>query len=255
MEYYKHYLLGRQFVARTDHQALKWLYSLREPKDRIARWLETLSAYQFCIEYQPGNKHGNADAMSRWCPNPQECKCPLLEEEMLKCGPCQKCCQRAETMVSTLTDSQGNLRSMQVQGDEPVHMVQTHSQTKGQQAYDPKMVTTITAAKGRNRPKYGRMGYQRGNNGKKFPTRGDVGVPGTDTDARASSSSPGTPGKELAPSREKSWSLPYSMQDLRKKQMEDPDTSPVLKWLEKGVRPVGPEVAASSPATRHYWLY
>ena len=28
MEYYKHYLLGRWFVAQTDHQALKWLYSL-----------------------------------------------------------------------------------------------------------------------------------------------------------------------------------------------------------------------------------
>ena len=37
IEYYKHYLLGRQFVAQTDHQALRWLYSLREPKDRIAR--------------------------------------------------------------------------------------------------------------------------------------------------------------------------------------------------------------------------
>ena len=51
MKYYKHYLLGRWFVAWTDHQALRWLYSLREPKDRIARWLETLSAYQFSIEY------------------------------------------------------------------------------------------------------------------------------------------------------------------------------------------------------------
>ena len=81
MEYYKHYLLGREFVARTDHQALKWLYSLQEQKDRIARWLETLSTYQFSIEYHPGNKHGNADAMSKGCPNPQECKCPLLEEK------------------------------------------------------------------------------------------------------------------------------------------------------------------------------
>ena len=51
MEYYKHYLLGRRFVAQTNHQAPRWLYSLREPKDRIARWLETLSAYQFSIEY------------------------------------------------------------------------------------------------------------------------------------------------------------------------------------------------------------
>ena len=127
MEYYKHYLLGKQFVARTDYQASKWLYSLQEPKDRITRWLETLSAYQFSIKYWPGNRHGNADAMSRRCPNPQECKCPVLEEEVLKCGPCWKCCQRAEAMDSTLMDPQGNLRSMQGQGDEAVHMVQTQS--------------------------------------------------------------------------------------------------------------------------------
>ena len=158
-------------------------------------------------------------------------------------------------MDSTLMDPQGNLRSMQVQGGEPVHMVQTHSQAKGQQAYDPKMVATVMAARGRNRMKYGRMGHRRGNTGKKFPTRGGLGVPGTDTDAQTSSSSPGTPGKEWASSREKSLALPYSMQDLRRKQMEDPDTSPVLKWLEKGIRPVGPEVATSSPATQHYWLY
>ena len=29
----------------------------------------------------------------------------------------------------------------------------------------------------------------------------------------------------------------------------------VLKWLESGARPVGPEVVASSPATWHYRLY
>ena len=79
---------GEQFIARTDHQTLKWLYSLQEPKDRIARRLETLSAYQFSIEYWPSNKRGNADEMSRRCSNPQECKCPLLKEEVLKCGPC-----------------------------------------------------------------------------------------------------------------------------------------------------------------------
>ena len=168
MEYYKHYLLGRRFVAWTDHQALRWLYSLREPKDRIARWLETLSAYQFSIEHH-GHKHVNADAMSRRCLDPQECKCPLLEEEVLKCGPCQKCCQRAVTMDSALMDTQRNQRSMQAQCSDPVHMVQTCSQTKGLQACDLEENATAMAAKGRDRTKYGRMGHQRGNPRKKLP--------------------------------------------------------------------------------------
>ena len=42
---------------------------------------------------------------------------------------------------------------------------------------------------------------------------------------------------------------------LKKKQLEDPDIGPVLKWLASGARPVGPQVPASSPATWHYWLY
>ena len=45
------------------------------------------------------------------------------------------------------------------------------------------------------------------------------------------------------------------MWDLKKKQMEEPDISPVMKWLEKGVRPVGPKFATSSPTTQHYWLH
>ena len=34
-----------------------------------------------------------------------------------------------------------------------------------------------------------------------------------------------------------------------------PRHSPVMKWLENGVRLVGPKVAASRPTTQHYWLY
>ena len=112
MEYYRQYLLGRKFIVRTDHQALKWLFSLKEPKDRIARWLEIMSAYQFVVEYRPGKKHGNADAMSRRQCNPSECKCPVLDgdEEILKCGPCGKCRKRADTMDSSLMDEEGKVR-------------------------------------------------------------------------------------------------------------------------------------------------
>ena len=37
--------------------------------------------------------------------------------------------------------------------------------------------------------------------------------------------------------------------------MEDADISPILAWKEDGVHPYGPKVWASSPMTRHYWLY
>ncbi|CAC5385857.1 unnamed protein product [Mytilus coruscus] len=51
VEYYRQYLLGRKFKIRTGHQALIWLFSLKEPKDRIARWIEILSPFDFSVEY------------------------------------------------------------------------------------------------------------------------------------------------------------------------------------------------------------
>ena len=90
IEYYKHYLLGRTFVVRSDHQALKWLFSLKDPSNRVASWNEILSAYSFAIEYRLGRQHGNADGMSR-CPNPRDCQCPYdSDDPVLKCGPCTK---------------------------------------------------------------------------------------------------------------------------------------------------------------------
>lgn len=101
VEYYRQYLLGRTFTVRTDHQALIWLFSLKEPKGRIARWIEILSAFDFSIVYRQGTKHGNADFMSR-CANPRDCDCPLNDNmEYLKCGPCKKCTKRSTEMFST----------------------------------------------------------------------------------------------------------------------------------------------------------
>ena len=45
----------------------------------------------------------------------------------------------------------------------------------------------------------------------------------------------------------------YSMVNLRKKQLDDPDISQILKWFESEKRQHGQEVCASSPATRHFW--
>ena len=78
MVYFKQYLLGRTFLVRSDHQALRWLFSLKEPGGRIARWIEVMSEYNFSIEYRPGKQHNNEDGMSR-CLDPRACACSSNE--------------------------------------------------------------------------------------------------------------------------------------------------------------------------------
>ena len=102
VEHFRQYLLGKRFQVHTDHQALRWLFSLKEPKARIARWIEILSAFDFEIEYRPGQKHGNADALSR-CPQPQQCHCSEQTPD-LKCGPCSKCVKRSDEMQSSFPE-------------------------------------------------------------------------------------------------------------------------------------------------------
>ena len=79
MEYYKHYPIGHHFRVRSDHKALKWLFSMKEPKHHIAQWIKVLSEFDFELEYCPVKKHGNAAALSR-SPNPRDCSCPIAEE-------------------------------------------------------------------------------------------------------------------------------------------------------------------------------
>ena len=34
---FRHYLYGKEFVARTDHGALKWPHNFKEPEGQVAR--------------------------------------------------------------------------------------------------------------------------------------------------------------------------------------------------------------------------
>ena len=65
VKYFRHYLYGKKFKIRTDHSALKWLFNFKEPEGQVARWLESLSAFDFEIEHRPGCQHRNADGLSR----------------------------------------------------------------------------------------------------------------------------------------------------------------------------------------------
>ena len=86
VRYFKHYLLGRKFLIRTDHSALRWLRRTPDAIGQQARWLEILEGFDYDIIHRAGRLHGNADAMSR-----------------VPCRQCQMSNAEAETLVRTVT--------------------------------------------------------------------------------------------------------------------------------------------------------
>uniref|UniRef100_A0A1X7VQ17 Reverse transcriptase RNase H-like domain-containing protein n=1 Tax=Amphimedon queenslandica TaxID=400682 RepID=A0A1X7VQ17_AMPQE len=67
--HFRQYLLGHQFLLRTDHHSLTWLTNFKNPEGQLARWLEKLAEYSFKIEHRSGHKHNNADSLSRYPTN------------------------------------------------------------------------------------------------------------------------------------------------------------------------------------------
>ena len=95
VEYFRQYLLGRRFIVRSDHQSLVWLFKLKEPRGKIAKWIEVLRQYDFVIQYRPGKNQGHCYALSR-CENPKSFDDTM---ETLKCGPCKKCFKHVQYML------------------------------------------------------------------------------------------------------------------------------------------------------------
>lgn len=95
VRHFRHYLCGLPFTVRTDHAALQWLLTFREPEGQVARWIEQLQAFNYSIQHRAGEKHANADALSRR-PCAQEgcahCDRREQKEAELSSGSTEQCC-------------------------------------------------------------------------------------------------------------------------------------------------------------------
>ena len=107
---FRHYLLGRQFLLRTDHNSLVWLTRFRNIEGQLARWLEELSQYDYLIVHRAGVAHNNADGMSRLPDMQQYCECYRAGKSLkeLPCGGCTYC-TRAHTQWARFEDEVDNI--------------------------------------------------------------------------------------------------------------------------------------------------
>ncbi|GBG59182.1 hypothetical protein CBR_g32198 [Chara braunii] len=62
--HWRHFLLGRFFYLRTDHQILKLIKTQPALSDALKRWIEVIDQYDFKLEYLKGEYNKVADALS-----------------------------------------------------------------------------------------------------------------------------------------------------------------------------------------------
>ena len=62
---WKHYLLGADFIVKTDHQSLRYFLTQTKLSEKHFKWANLLSMFHFQIVYVPGVQNRAADALSR----------------------------------------------------------------------------------------------------------------------------------------------------------------------------------------------
>ena len=65
LQHFRHYLLNKKLILRTDHYSLMWLKTFKRPEGILARWVETLSEFDVDTEHRPGRLHNNVHGVSR----------------------------------------------------------------------------------------------------------------------------------------------------------------------------------------------
>ncbi|KAL4311911.1 hypothetical protein GQ457_01G020430 [Hibiscus cannabinus] len=65
LETWLHYLLPKEFVIHTDHEALRYITGQHKLNKRHAKWVEFLESFPYVIRYKKGKENVVADDLSR----------------------------------------------------------------------------------------------------------------------------------------------------------------------------------------------
>ena len=257
---FRHYLLGRQFLVRTDHNSLRWLLNFKEADGQLARWLEELSQYDMVVKHRPGRKHENADALSRM-PQDESLDCSNyrlgVQLEDLPCGGCTKC-TRAHKKWSRFTEEVDNVVSLACR-QVAAESIITEDSTKAEGQRYIKYIQDVAGPiefdqEYPDKDIFFQLVLLKETSGEiiicspsKVPDEGMKVKEGEDG---------GMYLKQAAVSLVASSDLPDLLSNLRDEQQKDPDLEYLREWLVgKKVTEVEKNILmAAGPAAKFYWI-
>ena len=229
---FRHYLLGRQFIVRTDHGSLTWLYRFKTPQGQLARWLEHLSQFDIVFQHRKGVNHGNADALSRYPLKGPHCDCYSIGSRLcdLPCGGCTHCAKIHQEWSRFHTDVD-DVIPLAVKSDVGRPFA-GHQTSHGDQCCDDSDPGSNNCYGGHSVPKQ-RATIETIRN----LTQMDDAVSDDEDEI----------GPPISLSK-------YTNEELSQKQKDDPELRKLFKWMEGKFPSDREEMFAESPALKHFWL-
>ena len=239
-KYYKHFLLGRRFLARVDHGSLRWLLSFKDQTGILGRWIAQLAPYDMEIQHRMGRLHSNADGLSR-------------RPESLK-----KCCERLDCpecprgLVDPDTES-----PVELLVTEPVE----HSPAPAEDPRNPSKPGKVEAgSKGtssRSQNLDSEACTEKVTKAAESNTAGvnlkrslnpQTAFPVAQADPESVEETAG--GSRNQSRKESNWLQSWSQEELREMQNEDPEVSQVMEWRLVNAKPSWAELQEFSPGVR-----
>ena len=127
LSWFRSYILGLKIVIRTDHASLRWMF--RQNADGMTfRMVQKLQEYDYTIVHRPGNKHGNADGLTRREDPREDWKDGELEALRGQCPepkPCEEALEDVRDFLKTMSELRPSAHLNAAASDQPEESCRT----------------------------------------------------------------------------------------------------------------------------------
>jgi len=235
-KYFRHYLLGRRFILRSDHAALGFIQR-SQVEGQMARWVEQLQNFSFDFQHRPGRLHSNADALSRRpC---KQCGDDHDEGQELVGKPVVAVNQTCKMPLST-SNSSNSSGDIPKETGEDIEMPLSTSISSNSSSDIPK----LTGEQVEVPPSTGKAQVALGDVPKESMVKGESQCYRvTRKNAVAT------------PISLHSWvsGSPINIVKIQEEQLKDPAISEAIEWVKKGERPNKEQIASFGTEYKFLW--